>query len=168
MWYLPPGACPTCCWGCWGTCEVVYASVLSVVFGFNLPCTNLVNTCTYMVLRLIVGWVFTGCMGCCILFLGSAIGCWLFAVTVYWMFGSVAWLLVGWWPSGWMWVMRCLLVGFFFFWATAQCMCMTQPLSRCGGVCNPCVLDRFFDIVCVLWHSLIHCCPGSVRVTGYI
>jgi len=113
--YLPPGACPTCCWGCCCTCEVVYASVLSVVFGFNLLCTNLVNTCTYMVLRLIVGWVFTGCMGCCILFLGSAIGCWLFAVTVYWMFGSVAWLLVGWWPSGWMWVMRCLLVGFFFF-----------------------------------------------------
>merc|ERR1739845_296582 len=65
------------------------------------------------------------------------------------------------------WVMRCLLVGF-FFWATAHCMCMTQPLSRCGGVCNPCVLDRFIDIVCVLSPSLIHCCPGSVRVTGYI
>jgi len=112
---LPPGACPTCCWVLLVTCEVVYASVLSVVFGFNLLCTIWVNTCTYMVLRLIVGWVFTGCMGCCILFLGSAIGCWLFAVTVYWMFGSVAWLLVGWWPSGWMWVMRCLLVGFFFF-----------------------------------------------------
>merc|ERR1711915_205386 len=57
---------------------------------------------------------------------------------------------------------------FFFFWAPAQRVCMTQPLSRCGGVGNPCVLDRFFDVVCVLSPSLIHCCPGSVRVTGYI
>jgi hypothetical protein len=74
-----------------------------------------VNACSTLLQRRIVGWVFTVFFGCCILFLGSAIGCWLFAATVYWMFGSVAWLLVGWWPSGWMWVMRCLLVGFFFF-----------------------------------------------------
>jgi len=83
-----------------------------VHFGFEVRC---VNTCSYLLQRLIVGWVFTVFFGCCILFLGSAIGWWLFAATVYWMFGSVAWLLVGWWPSGWMWVMRCLLVGFFFY-----------------------------------------------------
>jgi len=83
-----------------------------VHFGFEVRC---VNTCSYLLQRLVVGWVFTVFFGCCILFLGSAIGCWLFAATVYWMFGSVAWLLVGWWPSGWMWVMRCLLVGFFFY-----------------------------------------------------
>jgi len=52
---LPPGACPTCCWVVGLTCEVVYASVLSVVFGFILLCIECVNTCTYMVLRLIVG-----------------------------------------------------------------------------------------------------------------
>merc|ERR1712232_652432 len=48
----------------------------------------------FLLQRPIVGRVFTVFLGCCILFLGSAIGCWLFAVTVYWMFGSVACLLV--------------------------------------------------------------------------
>merc|ERR1712176_210184 len=59
-------------------------------------------------------------------------------------------------------------LAFFFIWAFALCMCMTQPLSRCGVVVNPCVLDRFFVIFWVGLHPLIHCCPGSVRVTGYI
>merc|ERR1739845_142507 len=88
---------------------------------------------------------------CCILFLGSASGCWL-------VDGHGD---------------ECGLCGvcslaFFFFWAIALRMCMTQPLSRCGVVCNPCVLDRFFVIFWVRVPPLIHCCPGSVRVTGYI
>jgi len=58
-----------------------------VHFGFEVRC---VNTCSYLLQRLVVGRVFTVFFGCCILFLGSAIGCWLFAATVYWMFGSVA------------------------------------------------------------------------------
>merc|ERR1712066_257387 len=58
-----------------------------VQFGFEVRC---VNTCSYLLQRLVVGRVFTVFFGCCILFLGSAIGWWLFAATVYWMFGSVA------------------------------------------------------------------------------
>jgi hypothetical protein len=79
------------------------------------------NACSHWLLCLIVGRVFTVFLSCCILFLGSAIGWWLFAATVYWMFGQVAWLFVGWWPSGWMWVMRWLLVGFFFFLGHRPC-----------------------------------------------
>merc|ERR1712151_968774 len=60
------------------------------------------------------------------------------------------------------------LLAFFFILVLALFMCMTQPLSRCGVVDNPCVLDRFFVFVCGCELSLIHCCPGSVRVTGYI
>jgi len=96
-----------------------------------------VNACSILLQRLIVGWVFTVFFGCCILFLGSAIGWWLFAATVYWMFGSVAWLLVGWWPSGWMWVMRCLLVGFFFFFG--------PPPSACAWH-SPCLVVGVFAI----------------------
>merc|ERR1712228_486443 len=96
----PPGACPYCCLVCVVTWKVVYASVLSVVFGFSFAVlVAIINACSFLLQRHIVGRVFTVFLGCCILFLGSAIGCWLFAVTVYWMFGSVA----------------CLLVGFFFY-----------------------------------------------------
>merc|ERR1712232_1316306 len=58
-----------------------------VHFGFEVRC---VNACSPLLQRLVVGRVFTVFFWCCILFLGSAIGCWLFAATVYWMFGSVA------------------------------------------------------------------------------
>merc|ERR1712113_784330 len=77
----------------------------------------------------------------------------------------VGWLMAIWMNVGYAVFARWL---FFFIWAIALRMCMTQPLSRCGVVCNPCVLDRFFVIFWVFVHRLIHCCPGSVRVTGYI
>jgi len=107
-------ALPVVCW-CWLPGKWFMHPYWVSCLGLFFELIAFVNACSILLQRLIVGWVFTGFFGCCILFLGSAIGCWLFAATVYWMFGSVAWLLVGWWPSGWMWVMRCLLVGFFFY-----------------------------------------------------
>lgn len=113
--------------------------------GSFLSLIAFVNACSILLQRLIVGWVFTVFFGCCILFLGSAIGWWLFAATVYWMFGSVAWLLVGWWPSGWMWVMRCLLVGFFFL--------IGPPPIACAWH-SPCLVVGVFAIR-VFWIDLL-------------
>jgi len=42
--FLPPGACPSLCRFVWVTWKVVYASVSSVVFGFNLGLKYVVPT----------------------------------------------------------------------------------------------------------------------------
>merc|ERR1712113_952506 len=127
------------------------------------------NACSILLQRLIVGRVFIVYFW--VLYSVSGQCNWLMVVCSHCVLDvRLSSVIVGWLMAIWMNVGYAVFARwlFFFIWAFALCMCMTQPLSRCGVGYNPCVLDRFFVIFWVWLHPLIHCCPGSVRVTGYI
>merc|ERR1712151_838590 len=167
--FLPPEACPTCCLLVCVTLKVVYASVLSVVFGLlfrvNRVCQRVQHFAATPYSGMSVHWFFW------VLYSVSGQCNWLMVVCSHCVLDvRLSSVIVGWLMAIWMNVGYAVFARwlFFFSWAIALSMCMTQPLSRCGVVVNPCVLDRFFVIFWVFVLPLIHCCPGSVRVTGYI
>jgi len=124
--------------------------------------------CTPTCVCLAVFWVLDRWLGGWIMRQGRVVGGWVFAVTGLFLWAFLAWLLVFWCITGWVWKMFGCLVVFFFLFRFLR-------YSR-ARLCPRLVLGLKFDFGCWLRgtfvcnmhsHDMFDRCLGSVRVTGY-